>query len=150
MHVLRSPVVRLGAVLLLAVAVMAAAYGFAATNTVPDTRAGDGAGTISGYTGEQRDLHSQRFQPAEAGQGRVHLDAAASTVKVRLWTTGTLVTHWHQHLGQLQHWSATPPARASSRPTSCGWWLYSRTGIVWLPGPWALTPRGPGRIRGPG
>jgi hypothetical protein len=49
MYVLRSGVVRLGAVLLLAVAVMAAAYGFAATNTVPDTRAGDGAGTISGY-----------------------------------------------------------------------------------------------------
>jgi hypothetical protein len=50
MYVLRSRVVRLGAVLLLAVAVMAAAYGFAATNTVPDTRAGDGAGNISGYT----------------------------------------------------------------------------------------------------
>jgi hypothetical protein len=50
MHVLRSGVVRLGAVLLLAVAVMAAAYGFAATNTVPDTRAGDGARNISGYT----------------------------------------------------------------------------------------------------
>jgi hypothetical protein len=40
MYVLRSRVVRLGAVPLLAVAVMAAAYGFAATNTVPDTRAG--------------------------------------------------------------------------------------------------------------
>jgi hypothetical protein len=50
MYVLGSRVVRLGAVLLLAVAVMAAAYGFAATNTVPATRAGDGAWTISGYT----------------------------------------------------------------------------------------------------
>ena len=38
------------AVILLILVAAAAMYGFAAANTVPDSGAGDGAGTISGYT----------------------------------------------------------------------------------------------------
>jgi hypothetical protein len=37
-------------VILLILVAAAAIYGFAAANTVPDSGAGDGAGTISGYT----------------------------------------------------------------------------------------------------
>ncbi len=36
--------------LVLALILSASVYGFAAANTVPDTKAGDGSGTISGYT----------------------------------------------------------------------------------------------------
>ncbi len=36
-------------VILLALIITAVAYGFAAANTVPESGAGDGAGTISGY-----------------------------------------------------------------------------------------------------
>ena len=98
MHVLRSGVVRLGAVLLLAVAVMAAPYGFAATNTVPSTRAGDGAGNISGYTvcHVQYTLNGTNPQNLDKVEFTLHNEGAtcpaspsgstvlASTVKVRL------------------------------------------------------------------
>ena len=36
--------------LIIALILAASVYGFAAANTVPDTYAGDGSGTISGYT----------------------------------------------------------------------------------------------------
>jgi hypothetical protein len=98
MYVLRSGVVRLGAVLLLAVAVMAAAYGFAATNTVPDTRAGDGAGNISGYKVCHVEYTLDNSNPQNLSRVEFTLHdtaatcpgapsgstASASTVKVRL------------------------------------------------------------------
>ena len=89
MYVLHSRLVRLGAVLLLAVAVMAAAYGFAATNTVPDTRAGDGAGTINGYTVSNVVYTLNASNPQQLDRVEFDLNAAAGTVKVRLQTTGS-------------------------------------------------------------
>jgi hypothetical protein len=102
MHVLRSPVVRLGAVLLLAVAVMAAAYGFAATNSVPDTRAGDGSGAINGYTVSNIVYTLNASNPQVLDRVEFDLDAPAGTVKVRLvnpggtWynCTNTSGNHW--------------------------------------------------------
>jgi hypothetical protein len=102
MYVLRSGVVRLGAVLLLTVAVMAAAYGFAATNTVPDTRAGDGAGAINGYTVSNVTYTLNASNPQQLDRVEFDLDAAAGTVKVRLvspvgtWynCTNTGGNHW--------------------------------------------------------
>jgi hypothetical protein len=102
MYVLRFGVVRLGAVLLLAVAVMAAAYGFAATNTVPDTRAGDGSGTINGYTVSNVVYTLNASNPQQLDRVEFDLDAAAGTVKVRLvspsgtWynCTSTAGNHW--------------------------------------------------------
>jgi hypothetical protein len=102
MYVLRSRVVRLGAVLLLAVAVMAAAYGFTATNIVPSTRVGDGAGTISGYKvcHVEYTLNSTNPQNLDRVEFTLHDTIAtcpaspsgssvpASTVKVRLQTVG--------------------------------------------------------------
>jgi hypothetical protein len=46
-HVTRPRTIGL---VLLALILAAAVYGFAAANTVPDTYAGDGSGTILGYT----------------------------------------------------------------------------------------------------
>ena len=103
MYVLRSGVVRLGAVLLLAVAVMAAAYGFAATNTVPDTRAGDGAGNINGYTVSNVVYTLNASNPQVLDRVEFDLDAAAGTVKVRLVSpTGT----WYNCTNTgSNHWS---------------------------------------------
>jgi hypothetical protein len=102
MYVLRSGVVRLGAVLLLAVAVMAAAYGFAATNTVPDTRAGDGAGNINGYIVSNVVYTLDTSNPQVLDKVEFDLDAAASTVKVRLQTGGT----WYSCTNTSgNHWS---------------------------------------------
>ncbi len=79
MHVIRLRGVKLGALLLLAAVVMAAVYAFAATNIVPDTRAGDGAGTISGYRvcHVQYTLDSSNPQNLARVEFTLH-DAAAS------------------------------------------------------------------------
>jgi hypothetical protein len=108
MHVLRSPVVKLGAVLLLAVAVMAAAYGFAATNTVVAPRAGDGAGNINGYTVSNVAYTLNSSNPQLLDRVEFDLDAAASTVKVRLQTGGT----WYSCTNTSgNHWSCNTPSQ---------------------------------------
>jgi hypothetical protein len=108
MYVLGSRVVRLGAVLLLAVAVMAAAYGFAATNTVPDTRAGDGAGNINGYIVSNVTYTLNASNPQQLDKVEFDLDAAASTVKVRLQTTGS----WYDCTNTSgNHWSCDTPGQ---------------------------------------
>jgi hypothetical protein len=84
MYVVRSRVVRLGAVLLLAVAVMAGAYGFTATNSVPSTKAGDGSGTISGYTVSGVTYTLLGTDPQKIASVSFTLDASASTVKITL------------------------------------------------------------------
>jgi len=108
MYVLRSGVVRLGAVLLLAVAVMAAAYGFAATNTVPDTRAGDGAGNINGYIVSNVTYTLNASNPQQLDRVEFDLNAAAGTVKVRLQTTGS----WYNCTNTAgNHWSCNTPGQ---------------------------------------
>jgi hypothetical protein len=88
---------------LLALILAAAVYGFAAANTVPDTYAGDGAGTILGYTvsnvaydlnsdGNPSDIDSVAFTlSAAAGQAFISFDGGTT------WNTcsiagGTSVT----------------------------------------------------------
>ena len=109
MHVLRSPVVRLGAVLLLVLAVMAGAYGFAATNTVVAPRAGDGAGTISGYTVSNVAYTLNSSNPQVLDKVEFDLDAAASTVKVRLQSMGGT---WYSCTNTSgNHWSCNTPGQ---------------------------------------
>jgi hypothetical protein len=108
LYVLGSPVVRLGAVLLLAVAVMAAAYGFAATNTVPDTRAGEGASSIGGYTVSNVVYTLNASDPQQLDRVEFDLNAAAGTVKVRLQTTGS----WYDCTNTSgNHWSCDTPGQ---------------------------------------
>jgi hypothetical protein len=61
-----------------------AAFAFAASNTVPGTRAGDGAGTISGYTVSAIDYNLSPANPANIATVTFTLNAAASTVKISL------------------------------------------------------------------
>lgn len=75
---------------LLALILAAAVYGFAAANTVPDTYAGDGSGTILGYTvsnvaydlytdGIPSDIDSVSFTlNAAAGQAFVSFDGGTN------------------------------------------------------------------------
>jgi hypothetical protein len=109
MHALRSPVVRLGTVLLLALAVMAGAYGFAATNTVPDTRAGDGAGNINGYIVSNVTYTLNASNPQQLDRVEFDLNAAASTVKVRLQSMGGT---WYSCTNTSgNHWSCDTPGQ---------------------------------------
>ena len=95
----KSPSMLLAPVL--AVVLGFAAYGFTASNTVPGTKAGDGAGAISGYTvsnvsyglnsSNSANLDSVSFTVSSA-------PAAGSTMKIKLvaagstWYTCTNVT----------------------------------------------------------
>jgi hypothetical protein len=88
MHHLIRP--RNTGLVLLALILAAAVYGFAAANTVPNTYAGDGSGTILGYTvssivytlnsdGNPGDIDSVAFTlSAAAGQAYVSFDGGTT------------------------------------------------------------------------
>lgn len=65
------------------------ATAFAAANTVPDTRAGDGSGTISGYTVTNVQYHLNSSNPASIDSVSFTLDAAAGTVQIKLVSSGS-------------------------------------------------------------
>ena len=105
---LRSRFLRLRffAIFALALVMAAVAYGFAASNTVPGTNAGDGSATISGYTVSAvhytlnavnpANIDSLSFTIAPAvpagGSVQVKLVASGTTFKGCTVTTGTSVT----------------------------------------------------------
>ncbi|MFV9505587.1 MAG: hypothetical protein AB4911_13610 [Oscillochloridaceae bacterium umkhey_bin13] len=62
--------------------IMAAAYGFAAANTVGDSFAGDGVGTISGYDVTSVTYTLQATDPRMLSSVAFKLDNAAGTAKI--------------------------------------------------------------------
>jgi len=81
---------RLVVVGLLALAVAGGTYVYAATNTVPNTTAGAGSGTISGYTVSSVAYTLNSTNPANLDSVAFTIaPAAASTVKVQLAPSGT-------------------------------------------------------------
>jgi hypothetical protein len=80
-------------VALAAVTVLAASsLGFAASNTVGSSHAGDGTGAVSGYN---VDRIRYRLRPANPGILNAvvfRLDAPAQTVSARLWPGGPWLT----------------------------------------------------------
>ena len=69
--------------LILALALGATVYGFAAANTVPDTYAGDGQGTIQGYTISNIAYNlNADGNPSDIDSVTFTLDAAASEVHI--------------------------------------------------------------------
>ena len=71
-------------IVLLVLIFATAAFAFAASNTVPGTRAGDGFGGISGYTVSLIDYNLNVTNPANIDSVTFTLNAAASTVKISL------------------------------------------------------------------
>ena len=65
------------------------AYAFAATNTVPNSYAGEGAGTVSGYTVSNLQYNLNAAIPSNIDSVQFTLNAAATSVQVRLVTTGS-------------------------------------------------------------
>lgn len=57
---------------------------FAASNTVPSAKAGDGSGTISGYTVTNVVYNLNNSDPSQIDSVQFDLDAAASTVEITL------------------------------------------------------------------
>jgi hypothetical protein len=74
-----------------------AVYAFAASNVVPSSKAGDGSGTITGYT-VTAVTYVLNADPTKLDTVKFTLDTVATTVKVRLvsgsatWYACTVVT----------------------------------------------------------
>lgn len=70
-------------------AVSVAVYAFAASNTVPATKAGDGTGAVSGYTVTTIVYTLNATDPNTLDQVSFDLGAAATQVKAQLVASGT-------------------------------------------------------------
>ena len=76
-------------VVLLVLIFATAAFAFAASNTVPGTRAGEGASVTSGYTVSSVVYNLNATAPSNIDSVTFTLSASASNVKIRLITTGS-------------------------------------------------------------
>lgn len=76
-------------VLVVALAMTAAVYAYAAANTVPSSNAGDGSGTVSGYTVSNIHYTLDPANPANISAVDFTLSSAATSAQVTL--DGT---HW--------------------------------------------------------
>jgi hypothetical protein len=93
----RSKTIKLVLVAMIIMVFATAAYAFAASNTVPSSKAGDGSGAISGYavTAVSYVLNAD---PTKIDQVKFTLDSSATTVKARLvsgsgtWFACTVIT----------------------------------------------------------
>jgi hypothetical protein len=78
--------------LVFAAIVATGVYGFAAANTVPATKAGDGSGAVSGYTISSVHYGLNATTPTSIDQVTFNLNstpAAGSTIKIKLVAAGT-------------------------------------------------------------
>ncbi len=75
---------------LVAFALATVTYAYAASNTVPAGKAGDGSAAISGYTVSNVAYTLDSSNPVNITAVAFTLDAGATTAKVRLVTGGTL------------------------------------------------------------
>jgi hypothetical protein len=75
---------RLVLVIAAAAALAFAAFAYTAANTVPNTKAGDGSGTITGYTVSAIAYQLEAANPANIDSVTFTLSAAAGTVKVKV------------------------------------------------------------------
>jgi hypothetical protein len=76
-------------IVMVVVVLAASAYAFADANTVPATKAGSGAGEISGYTVSSVAYTLNSSNPSQLDAVSFTLDAAAETVKVKLVAAGS-------------------------------------------------------------
>jgi hypothetical protein len=74
---------------IISLAFASTAYAFAAANTVPSSYAGEGAGAVSGYTVSNLQYNLNPGTPSNIDSVQFTLNAAATSVQVRLVTTGS-------------------------------------------------------------
>lgn len=83
---------RIAALSAVTIAALATVFGLTASNTVPATRAGDGSGTISGYTVSSVAYTLNSSNPANIDQVAFSLDAtpgAGAAIRVKLVAAGS-------------------------------------------------------------
>lgn len=102
-------------VLLAAIVVAVAAYAFAAANTVPDTMAGAGSGTISGYTVSAVVYNLNALDPTLLDSVEFTLSAAATQAKIKLVAAGST---WYDCTNTLNNdWTCATTSPAQSVET---------------------------------
>ena len=89
-------------------------YAFAAANTVPDTKAGDGLGTVSGYTVTSVVYTLNAADPSTLDSVSFDLGAAAATGKVQAQLVATTGTWYACLLGTGTTWSCNTSGLAAS------------------------------------
>jgi hypothetical protein len=88
----RSSVGRFATVLVVSGAIVAGTYAFTAANTVPDTKAGDGSGTVTGYVLSSVHYNLNATNPANVDSVTFTLDStpvAGSTIRAQLAPAGS-------------------------------------------------------------
>ncbi len=98
-------------VLLAMIVLAVGVYAFAAANTVPDTRAGAGSGTISGYTVSSVVYNLNSSDPSLLDSVAFTLSDAAVTAKIKLVAAGST---WYNCTNTLNNdWTCatTSPAQ---------------------------------------
>ena len=83
---------RTAVIIAVAAALAFAAYAFTAANTVPSSQAGDGSGTISGYTVSNIAYTLDSTNAANIESVAFTLDAAATTVKAKVVAASSTYT----------------------------------------------------------
>ena len=83
---------RILGILVVAAALATGAYAFTATNTVPTSNAGSGAGTISGYTVSGIAYTLNATTPSDIDSMTFTLNANALTVKAKIVSASTTYT----------------------------------------------------------
>ena len=81
--------VKIFVLVVLVLALSGFTYAFAAANTVPATKAGDGSGAISGYTITNVKYNLDGTDPSAIDNVTFTLDAAATSANIRLVAGGT-------------------------------------------------------------
>ena len=103
-----------------AAAVGVAGFAFTASNTVPDTKAGDGSGTITGFVVSSVHYTLNGTDPDLADAVSFTLDSApvaGSTLRAQLVRQRCVVhVHQHRHGGHVRHDVAAGDRRLRRQP----------------------------------
>ena len=83
---------RILGILVVAAALATGAYAFTATNTVPNSSAGSGSGTISGYTVSAIAYQLNTTTPSNIDSLTFTLNASATTAKAKVVSGSTTYT----------------------------------------------------------
>ena len=96
--------IKISLIIIVMLATAGVASALAAANTVPATSAGDGSGTISGYTVSNVVYNLNGTNPANLDSVEFDLNAAASTVTIKLVAAGST---WYSCTNAVNHWTCT-------------------------------------------
>ena len=98
-------------VVMVAILLAVSAYAFADANTVPTTKAGTGAGAISGYTVSNVVYNLNASDPTLLDSVDLTLDAAATNVQIKLVAAGSTWYDCTNTSGNVWNCDTTTPAQ---------------------------------------